>query len=72
MNENPMKTDCEEIDFQKHTNDTDDILPMGIHSRYVTFENVNFVITKLFYYLLITNFRDNDWSEDDGDYNFDT
>ncbi len=66
-----MKTDCKEIDFQKHTNVTDDILQMGIHSRYVTFKNVTFVITKLFYYYLITNFRDNGWSDDDGDYNFD-
>ncbi len=32
---------------------------------------MTFVITKLFYYSLITNFRDNDWSDDDGDYNFD-
>ena len=33
VNEKPMKTDCKEIDFQKHTNDTDDILQMEIHSR---------------------------------------
>ncbi len=71
VNEKPMKTDCEEIDFRKHTHDTDDILQMGIHSRYVTFKNVTFVITKLFYYSLITNFRDNNRSDDDGDYNFD-
>ncbi len=71
VNEKPMKTDCKEIDFLKHTNDTDDTLQMGIHSRYVTSLNVTFVITKLFYYSLITNFRDNDWSDDDGDYNFD-
>ncbi len=58
-------------DFQNHTNNTDDILQMGIHSRYNTFWNVTFVITKLCYYSLITNFRDNDWSDDDGDYNFD-
>ncbi len=44
---------------------------MRIHSRYVTLKNVTFVITKLFYYSLITTFRDNDWSDDDGDYNFD-
>ena len=66
-NEKPMKTDCKEIDFWKHTNDTDDILQMGLHSRYVTFYKVTFAITKLFYYSLITNFRDNDWSDDDGD-----
>jgi hypothetical protein len=44
---------------------------MGIYSRYVIFLNVTFIITKLFYYSLITNFRDNDWSDDDGDDNFD-
>ncbi len=44
---------------------------MGVHSRYAIFLNVTFVITKLFYYSLITNFRDNDWSDDDGDDNFD-
>ena len=49
-----MKTDCKEIDFQKYTNATDDILQMRIHSRYVTLKNVTFVITKLFYYSLIT------------------
>ncbi len=32
---------------------------------------MTFVITKLFNYSLITNFRDNDWSDDDGNYNFD-
>jgi hypothetical protein len=32
---------------------------------------VTFVSTKLFYYSFIINFSDNDWSDDDGDYNFD-
>jgi hypothetical protein len=37
VNEKPMESNCEESKVRKQNNDTDDILQMNIHSRYVNF-----------------------------------